>query len=316
MAGKGNILIADQSALHTLLHRNWGNSIEEKLVNVDPLQDCASTLDDLRAFNVQHPLYGPAPISLLVKSVSDRRRTDDLLCRYVSVDLPPGSFFELRPGLFMATPELVYVRMARFVTEAQLAEIGMNLCGRYYLDTATGKIEDRSGFITTPERLRAYALAAEGVMGSKEALAALRWVLPNSGSPYETKMKLLYCHPLGRGGFKLPFTAMNYDVKAGKLQRFTAQATYSIDMVNEKRKIGMEYDGEEGHQDASHDKRRRNELAALGWSIFPIDKSVLHDRQKSANVAKQIATRMGMRLRFSPHWDEKNRRLRSELGLP
>lgn len=316
MAGKGSILIADQSALHALLHRDWGASVERNRAHENPLLVCASTLDDLRAFNVQNPLYGPPPISLLVKSAFDRRRTDDFICRYTSAELPPASFFELRSGLFMATPELVFVRMARFATEAQLAEIGMNLCARYYLDLSTGKIKDRSCFITTPEKLRAYALAADGVMGSKEALAALRWVIPNSGSPYETKMKLLYCHPLGKGGFGLPFTAMNYDVKAGRLQRIMKQSTYSIDMVDERRKVGMEYDGEESHLDASHDKRRRNDLAALGWTIFPIDKSVLHDYRESISIAEQVAKRMGLRIRRSPRWDGKYRRLRAELRLP
>ena len=37
-------------------------------------------------------------------------------------------------------------------------------------------------------------------------------------------------------------------------------------------------DDEEFHWNVSKDKRRRNALAALGWTIFPIDKYVLDFR--------------------------------------
>lgn len=55
MAGKGNIHIADQSALHALLHRDWGDYIEGSRADMNPLHGCAAPLDHLRAFNVQHP---------------------------------------------------------------------------------------------------------------------------------------------------------------------------------------------------------------------------------------------------------------------
>lgn len=316
MAGQGNILITDESALHVLMHGDWARRAKSSLVQVDPLLECASTLEELRAFNTRNPLYGPPPVSLLVKCQSNRRRADDLSCRYMQTELPSGSFYSLREGLYVATPEFTYLRMARLVTEAQLVEVGMNLCGRYFLDIKTGKTSDRTAFLTTPERLAAFVTAAEGTRGSNKALSALRWVLPNAGSPYEPKMKLLFCHPLSRGGFGLPFTDMNYDVQAGRLRRIMAQSDFSIDLVDRFRKVALEYDGEEWHQDSSKDKRRRNELAAMGWDVFPIDKQVLHDPEATIRVGEQIARRMKVRLRKSELWEEKYLRLRRELKLP
>jgi len=315
MAGEGNILIADKSALFALLHGDWASRIEASLANTNPLYACATTLEGLSSFNVHNPLYGPPPISLLVHRSRDRRFSEAITCHLTSCDYPPGSFFKLRDGLYMTSPELTFIRMAPFVTEVQLAEIGMNLCARYFIDVHTDEINDRERFLTTPKKLRKFASTPPILPGSRKALSALRWVLPNSGSPAETKMELQYCLPLGRGGLALPFTAMNYDVRAGRLTPIMAQGKYSIDLANPKREVGLEYDGEDSHPDPSADKRRRNELKALGWDVFPIDKSVLYDPDATIRSAEQIAKHMGIRLRRSKNWEPKFHQLRKELGL-
>lgn len=315
-AGNSNIVIADHSAFYALMHSDWSQFVAQNICRSNPLARSAATIAGLTEFNLDNPHYGARPISLLVPAVADRRNTEDIICRYCSAEYPAHSFFRLRAGLYMASPELVFVRMASMTTEIQLAEIAMNLCGRYYIEVNTREISRRSSFLTTPKKLSEYAHKAAGVRGAKKAINSLRWVLPNTGSPFETKMKLLFCHPLGRGGFALPFTAMNYDVKAGKLEAITAQSEYSIDMVDEDTGICMEYDGEQYHLDQSVDKRRRNELKALGWDIFPLDKAVLNDPDATIRLAMQIAKTMGVRIRRSNAWMGKYVKLRKELNLP
>lgn len=311
-----NILIVGDSALHVLMHGDWAHVIVQNSAIDDPLGTCAATLEGLTAFNTHNPLYGPPPITLLTSSKSMRRFTPEIHCRVASQPLPPESFFALREGLFVATPEYLLVHMAQFASEVQLAEIAMNLCGRYYVDARSGEMSSRSGFMSTPAKLAAYATAASHLRGSKKVLSALRWVMPNSGSPYETKMALLYSLPWGRGGFALPFSAMNYDIGPGRLQRMMAQGSYSIDLADPRRKIGLEYDGKNYHEDVSGDKRRRNELEALGWRVFPIDKETLHDPAAAIRTGEQLAKCMKVRLRRPASWQEKHGRLRAELGLP
>ena len=316
MAGEGNILIADESALFALLHSDMGRRVESAGAIGNPLLACASSTECLSAFNVRNPLYGPPPIALLVKRAEDRRVTDAIVSRYTTVTLPPRSFFELRDGLFMASPELVYCRMASQVSVYQLAKIGTDLCGRYYIDPHTETIGTRTRFLTFPEQLRAFIDSIGSARGVAKARTALRWILPNSGSPEETNMQLLLRLPLSRGGFNLPFSAMNYAVLPGRLSALANQSSYSIDLANPRLKIGVEYDGAAYHLDQSADKRRRNDLKALGWDIFPIDKSVLYDARATVNVADQLAKSIGVRLRKQPSWEEKYLRLRSDLDLP
>ncbi len=316
MAGQGNIVISDESALHLLMHGDWSSCLTFSVTQIDPLQKCATSKEEFKAFNALNPLYGPPPISLLVQKGSQKRQSDEYLCRIAKSDYPSGSFFLLRDGLYVATPELVYLRMGYFSTESQLVEIGTNLCGRYYIDYKADKIVDRTGYLTTPDKLKAYIGAAVDVRGSKKALSALRWVAPNSASPYETKVKMVFCHPLSKGGFGLPLSHMNYDIQAGRLQHIMAQSKYSLDLADPRRKVALEYDGDEYHQNSSDDKRRRNELTALGWTVYPIDKAVFHDPDATIRLAEQIARRMKVRLRRSPAWEQKYLKLRQELHLP
>lgn len=312
----GNIIIADESALFFHLHSDAANKLGAVPTLANPLAACATTASDYKSFNPNHPLYGGMPVSVLVSRAAHRRQSRMIRSRCCPDELPSGSFWKLREGLYIATPELVFARMGNFVSEAKLAEIGMNLCSRYYIDHRTDAIEDRSVFATTPERLKRYLEKASDLKGSKKALKSLRWVLGNSGSPMETIMKLQFCNPLWSGGLSLPFTHMNYNVSAGRLSRMAEQSIYCIDMVDLLTHTGLEFDGVESHQDVSKDKRRRNALRALNWEVFAIDKTVLFNPDATINAGLQIARHMGIRLQFPKNWEKAFVRLRTDLGLP
>lgn len=310
-----NIVIGDESALFAYLHSDWGERIGHFPASANPLVNSAEKLGELSAFNVDNPIYGSKPIVVLVPEDARRRLSENIRCRHVPSHLPEQSFFSVRDGLFMTSPELTYVRMAEFRTEMQLAQIAMNLCGRYYLDKRTGNVCDRSMPLTTPDKLHSFCTMSSSVRGSKKALSALRWVYQNSGSPTETIVQLLLTLPWGRGGYALPLTHMNFDISAGRLARIAEQNSYSIDCANPDKRVGVEYDGQDSHPDSSHDKRRRNELKALGWDIFPLEIDVLNNPDRFDRFARIVAARLEVRLRRSHVWPKKYLKLRKELGL-
>ena len=311
-----NIVIADESALFFYEHIASLGQCGVKPTRGNPLSDCACCGDDFEHFNASHPLYGASPVSVLVRDASSRRQSLLIRARCCPLDLPEGSFNKLRESLYLASPELVFARMGAFVPEMRLAEIGLNLCGRYYKNLDTGKIDDRHELLTTPAKIERYLDKVSDMRGVKKARKALRWVVGNSGSPAESKMKLQFGNPLWAGGMGLPFTHLNFDVRAGRLAYLSEQNEFCIDYVNPDLKKGMEYDGEDCHQDASKDKRRRNALEALGWHVFPIDKSVLYDAEATKQAGQQIARYLGVRQRFPKNWQEKFESLRRQLQLP
>lgn len=320
MPCEGNIVIADWSAYHLHCHSDGSRSFHAETVRENPLADCASTANPRERFNVDHPLYGGAPVSLLVADKALRRSSSAIDCRYCAADLPPQAFLRLREGLYVAGPELTFARLANYVGEMRLAEIGMTLCARYFTRIGDQAIVERSSFATTPEKIRRFLCSADGLRGAGKALHALRNVAANSGSPAETKMKLQFSAPLNDGSFGLPFEFMNYVIKgagnrAGN-QHLTEQGSYCVDLASPEHRTALEYDGQDYHEDASHDKRRRNALKALGWEVFPVDKSILYNPDATERLAYQVARHMGRRIRKPRCWESKFVKLRTELELP
>lgn len=283
---------------------------------VNPLDSCATTSEGLHAFNTEHPLYGNMPVELLVPRRENRRRTEEILCRSTGFPLPPHAFYQLRPGLHIASPELAFARMGRLNRGTiELAEIATNLCGRYYIDSAS-EIQDRPHFITTPERLAKFLVECKGMDGASKAAEALTFAMENSGSPLETKMMLQFCVPNRKGGAHLPFKVMNYDVRAGRLSHLLEQKTFCLDLADPVTKKGLEYDGDDYHQNPSDDIRRRNELKVLGWTVYPIDRNIIFDPRATIRTAKQLAKLMGVRFRPKASWHDAFVQLRKELDLP
>ena len=164
--------------------------------------------------------------------------------------------------------------------------------------------------------MRAYAESAAGQRGRKKAMVALQHVTGNSGSPEETRSWVLFTLPQNYGGFGLPFTHMNYDVKAGRLASLTGQDRYVLDLVACHLRLAFEYDGKDFHENSGKDKRRRNDLKVLGWDVYPIEADALYCPEESMRVAKQLAKLMGKRLRFDDNWERKYVDLRKSIGLP
>ena len=316
MAKQANIIIADESALFFYEHIDTIGSCGAVIARNNPLATSATNAEDLGRFNESHPLYGGLPVSILVRDSLSRRQSHSIKCRYCPDDLPSGSFYKLREGLYIVSPELLFVRMANLVSDVRLAEIGLNLCARYYINLDSGGIDDRSVMLTTPAKLSKYMTKAEGIRGAGKARKVLKWVVANSGSPLESKMMIQYSLPFWAGGLNLPLTHMNYDVSAGRLAKMTEQSEFCIDCVNPRLKVGLEYDGEAAHQDAGKDKRRINALSALGWKVFSIDKSVFYDSERTIQAALQIARYLDMRLRWQKSWRKRFNDLRKDLGLP
>ena len=88
-----------------------------------------------------------------------------------------------------------------------------------------------------------------------------------------------------------------------------------LDLANSEKRAAAEYDGKDSHEDAGADKRRRNALAAFGWTVFPIDKEIFKSIRATEKAARQIACKLGVRIRKPANWEEKHRELRRDLGL-
>ena len=280
-----------------------------------PLQWSSGTPATLRGLNANYRGFGSGPLEFLVADANARRMKNGVVCHSCTSELPAGSFRKFHDGLYIASPELCFLQMARSLTLSQLVELGINLCGKYYIDPATNKVEPRAPVATAATLKRYLERVDSRTGGVAKAKRALQWVVDDSASPKETQMEMLFGLPLRYGGYGFGNAVMNYDVFPRSRKRLAEQGYYSIDACWVNKGSGAEYFGEEEHQDHVHDRRRLDAIKALGWNVVVVDKQRLYSPAAFETAAQQLAEFMKHRIRRSDSWRGRMLALRRDLGL-
>ena len=279
-----------------------------------PLPRARASNDVLNMFSNSFIGFGGPPLNLVVPRKELVYANDRVVAHLCGGELPTGSFWRFNDSLYISSPELCFVQMARSLSEPQLVEFGANLCAGYFKDVATDGLPERVP-VTTPEKLARFVDRAKGLRGAVKASRALRWVIANSRSPMETKLYILLVYPKSRGGYGLRFPELNYDVQPGRHESMVEQGWFMLDGCWSDDHVGYEYYG--GDHDAAivSDRRRLDALEALGWNMVVIDKQRLYDPEAFEIAVRQITAHLGIRLRKPTNWEQKNLALRNELGL-
>ena len=280
-----------------------------------PLARASAADELLKGFNAAYSGFGGFPLDLLVPSKKLLRSSADVVAHLCQNELPANSFWKLNDSLFISSPELCFVQMAKTLSVPQLVELGVNLCSSYYVDTKSKKLPERKP-ITTPAKLAHYTGRACGVHGVKKAKQALKRVVAGSRSPMETKTFVLLCCPRSIGGYGFGLAAFNHRVNAGRYAHLTEQGFFKIDICWPKPNVGVEYFGDDDHlNNVVHDRRRLDALEALGWKMVVIDKQRLYSPTEFNVAANQIAEHLNYRIRKTGGWQAAHTMLRHDLGL-
>ena len=280
-----------------------------------PLAKARASNELLKTFNRAYSGFGGAPFDLLVPSTGLRRSTSELIAHSCEYELPSNSFWKLKDSLYVVSPELCFVQMAQQLSIAQLVELGINLCGSYFVNTKSGDLPERAP-ITTPLKIAKYIERVSGMKGTKKARQALKWVVPGSRSPMETKVFILLCYPSSRGGYGFALAEMNHRVEPGRYVFLTEQGYFLIDICWENPHVGVEYYGDKDHiHNVQHDRRRLDALQSLGWRMVVIDKQRLYNPEEFDIAASQLAVCLNHRIRKGQNWQDTHTSLRKDLGL-
>ena len=258
------------------------------------------------------------PVHLAVTDPNARRSSSLRRCHLMAAPLPSGGFMRLRPGLYMATPELTVVAMATALSRTELLALIHCLCGRFV--PVAGEGMRKAPPVTRVDAIASFVRRNPGLRGGSATLRALRLAHDRCASPMEVALLLLACLPCRHGGFGLPFPLVNERIVpsreyAGKL----GQGWYECDMLWPKAHVVMEYDGEEGHAGAdkmAHDAARRNDLRHLGNTVFVITKRQLYSEPGLERAMAQVSRAIGFKPRHRQmglEWNLQHARLRQEL---
>lgn len=244
------------------------------------------------------------PLHVLVSDSRDIRRANNqrVVHKYAAPHLS-GSIGQIGRGLYVESPEMLFMSAAAKLAFAQLVQLGCGLCGSFALEeNSVGGVVYREK-VTTPARLEEFARKNSSMRGSVAASKALSLgcVIPNARSPKEITLMLLLCLPPRYGGYGLPWPSLNRRIDISQRSKEVVRHDYLVgDLVWENRgsKLIVEYDSKAVHEDRyDKDKSRMGDLNYMGYEVISVTARSLYSFKEMDRVAMRVAKALGVRLR-------------------
>jgi len=267
----------------------------------------------------------------MVSAKSARRPSKAVRPHVCSKTLPGGTFVNAGNDLYVSSPEFCFLQMAGEYPLAKLIALGIELCGTYSQPDKASICErqDEGQVIfdqllynlpplTSKKKLLAFIDRMGGWIGQPQALKALRYISDGSGSPMETILFILLTLPYRYGGYGLPMPELNGCIypRKGALP-FAGRSFYRGDLLWREAGVVVEYNSDMVHANTDSiamDAIRRGDLALCGISEVTVIKRQLYCIELFDKVARQIASRIGKKLRYKdPGFIKARRELRSVL---
>lgn len=234
--------------------------------------------------------------------------------------VPQDAFYCLSAHACIATPELVFVELARKLPFEQVIKLGNELCGTYAcLHDADGAALNREQPLTSVRRLRAFAERASWMRGTRKALRALRYVLEGAASPREAELAMLAALPTHLGGRGYPQPQMGLRVDFNKHAATIAGRRFArCDLGWREAKLDVEYDGRDYHYRTEaqmlNDKARANALACMGYDVVTVSRYDFASAHRLEALMDEISRKLGHRVhRKLPDARERRERLHASL---
>ena len=271
------------------------------------------------------------PLDIMVSAKSARRPSKAIRPHVCSKALPGGAFVNVSDGLYVSSPEFCFFQMAGEYPLGKLIALGIELCGTYSqpdkVSICERQDERQENFaeilynlphLTSKKKLQAFTDRIGGWFGQRQALQALRYISDGSGSPMETILFILLTLPYRYGGYGLPMPELNGCIypKKGALP-FAGKSFYRGDLLWREAGVVVEYNSDMVHANTDSiamDAIRRGDLALCGISEVTVTKRQLYSIELFDKVARQIASRIGKKLRYkNPEFLKARQELRSVL---
>lgn len=289
--------------VHFPLDSDLGNA-----ARVSRAEECASRKADVIGSIPEEFAIPGAPIDVLVFSEALRRRSGGVACHAWQTDLPDNAFYRAR-GVYVSSPEFVFLQMASVLSLERLIALGCELCGRYVMlpkgvehPSSLDSMPKRLTPLTSVSRIAGLLGNVDKVNGKAKAQRALKYVVDDSRSPMETMVYMLLCLPVMLGGYGLPKPEMNAKIPLDDEARIIARRRYCEgDLCWLSAKLDIEYHGEVhvGAAQMKSDVGRELGIEHMGWRVITVASPQVLDASQFETVAKEAAARLGKRLRAS-----------------
>ena len=250
---------------------------------------------------MRHLPLGFVPWHFMVSCAQERKlhaRMGYTVCETV----PAGSYCQFNRYVCIASPELVFLQLAKKLSIVQLIKLGDELCGTYMpVVDGQGKALKRKAVLTNVKQLEAFLRLARGMNGVKNARRALAFLVDGSASVKETELEMTACLPMRLGGYSMRKAFMNYRVDFDETAKQIADRSYArCDLCWPDVKLDVEYDSREhhdGYESVASDKARANALRHMGYEVVFVTSEQFANMRKCDALMHDIAKTIGHRIR-------------------
>ena len=265
-------------------------------------------------------------IEALVPRHAKSNRTSRLMTREWRNQLPASAFIDLGNGIYLSSPQFLFLQLATVLDEVDLIALGMELCGFYSRWSFPDKklrpsVEDEFKQATfeiqpaiTAKKLEQFINGCAGMRGVSQARKAMKYILDNAASPMEAAVYLLLCLPRHRGGRGLPAPVFNARVR---VPTSTTHDNRYPDLYWPARSLDVEYQSDYAHSgnwSRYRDSRREIELEAEKITVLPLTSAQLVEPDEFNSFAASVRRNLGVRSRPLPaDWWSKYTDLRERL---
>lgn len=239
-------------------------------------------------------------IELLVPSVEARHYGKEK-CHVWNAPLPPGAIQRLSNGVYVASPEFLFLQAAGHTPFVPLVRFGYELCALYTVRLAGGNYVELQESLTTAARIKRFLDACDGLYGARKAREAIPWVLDRSRSPRESDFAISFTLPRLRGGQAVRGLELNKVVSLTKEeQRKAGKHHYEVDFSFEGIADAFEYYGRDAHEGPIRtvkDIRRESILKSKGIVVHGITQIQAENMKELERLAELVAKAQGRRWR-------------------
>ena len=236
-------------------------------------------------------------VHLLAFDWKNRRESPSHVAHVWSGPVPDGSFYDLGTGLYVCSPQFLFLQTAATHSLAQTIAYGDELCGTYSFDPFSERGMRSRKRLMSLAALRSYTNAAHGCPGHRQACRALQYMVENSASPAETKDEMLICLPFRYGGYNVLVPELNPEFPLSPAAaRFVHKSVLYPDLFWENANLAIEHYGwydHSGETKSTSDRARVNALKEMGLEVIELTADQVGDLVVFETIVLRIAALVG-----------------------
>ena len=226
--------------------------------------------ENYRAISSQYGLS--LPIQIMVNKDADRKSGNCFHIRMRPKKLPDKSFVRLNKDIYISSPELCFIQVAKVLPLPKLVEAANDFCAMYSLNPNAALQQIARDPIVSTQNILSFLEQTKGLAGIKKARQAIAYAVDASFSPKESELAALASIRLSQGGYGMPKPGLNRDILLSEdAAKILGRNTCCCDLVWEKQRVIVEYDSNLTHLSVNqhaYDKRKTNALNMSGYKVF------------------------------------------------